>query len=294
MSTINSKRQRPALAPVATPPALAPVPPPPPAPALALAPPAPPAPLPPVATPPVATPPPALAPPAPALALAPPAPPAPPPLAPPAPPAPAPQFTIFKPAPTATSYYNSNTVIKPQYKKLEFNIKKTLEHITSNIHSIEIDNIPKYFDKTLSYQHKYDSYLLYQILLKMYKSYRDSKINYYIYEYDIFQTTDYNYIKEVLLFASNYLKQKGIIFTYNFQEKNKEKILFKLNKLNGVIVYIQILSQLRIILEVDEAFQQTVLSTTLNQARPTQRLANPQVRFENIENLRDIGITNSL
>ena len=247
---------------------------------------------------PVATPPAPLSTPAPVAPQQPaPAPVAPPPVAPLSTLAPAPLSTPA-PAPVAPSYYNSNRVIKPQYKKLEFNMKKTLEYITSNIHSTEIDNIPKYFDKTLSYQHKYDSYLLYHILLKMYDSYRgynkDSKINYYIYEYDIFQTTDYNYIKEVLLFASNYLKQKDYIFTYNFQEKNKEKILFKLNKLNGVIVYIQILSQLRIILEVDEAFQQTVLSTTLNQARPTQRLANPQVRFENIENLRDRGITKSL
>jgi hypothetical protein len=90
------------------------------------------------------------------------------------------------------------------------------------------------YDKEITYQHTYDSFRIFTILKHMYR--QRTHFQHLTDTLQIFQTLDKYYIKDLLIFVKNYFTKDApkISFTYNIRNN---KIYFKLNKLDGIMIY---------------------------------------------------------
>ncbi len=90
------------------------------------------------------------------------------------------------------------------------------------------------YDKEITYQHTYDSFRIFTVLKHMYR--QRTHFPYSTDTLQIFQTLDKYYIKDLLIFVKNYFTKDApkISFTYNIRNN---KIYFKLNKLDGIMIY---------------------------------------------------------
>ena len=102
------------------------------------------------------------------------------------------------------------------------------------------------YDKDITYQHTQDAFKIFTVLKHMYKY--SSKEQYLTDTVQIFQTLDNYYIKDVLEFVKNYLDKEERKFIFKYIIKNN-KIFFKLNKFNGIMLYTKALNTLDIYLK---------------------------------------------
>jgi len=89
------------------------------------------------------------------------------------------------------------------------------------------------YNKEITYQHSYDAYRIFSILKHMYEK---QNSQYLTNTVEIFQILDKYYIKDVFKFVEKYFKQylKDVRFSYDIK---KDKIYFKINNNNGIIIY---------------------------------------------------------
>lgn len=121
-----------------------------------------------------------------------------------------------------------------QKDKIKFD-KINFHKLTTKFNEFEKNyKFHELYDKEITYQHTYDSFRIFTILKHMYR--QKGHFPYSTDTLQIFQTLDKYYIKDLLIFVKNYFTKDApkISFTYNIRNN---KIYFKLNKLDGIMIY---------------------------------------------------------
>jgi len=149
------------------------------------------------------------------------------------------------------------------------NIKTNFNNFNEDYNKLKIYENDLY-DKDITYQHMSDSFKIFTILKHMYFK-KDDK--YLTESLIIFQTVDTYYIYDLLNFVKIYFEKyskntkKDIKFIYKIYNN---KIYFKLNKYDGIILYNNILNQLDIYLKKNKITNPDI--TQQNPQMPLQQI----------------------
>ncbi len=138
------------------------------------------------------------------------------------------------------------------------------------------------YDKEITYQHTYDSFRIFTVLKHMYR--QRTHFPYSTDTLQIFQTLDKYYIKDLLIFVKNYFTKDApkISFTYNIRNN---KIYFKLNKLDGIMIYNMPFNTLDIRVKNEHKTPLTQNIPIVDKKTESKPVVNEQ-REQRIENIR--------